>query len=76
MMSQNEALHAICMSLSVKMALGVGLFTNAVNSMGTERHQSIFQAAWNREVCHKALLESQETFNNVDFSFRLLHVWQ
>lgn len=52
MMSQNEALHAICMSLSVKMALGVGLFTNAVNSMGTERHQSIFQAAWNREVCH------------------------
>ncbi|CAO1355326.1 unnamed protein product [Diamesa hyperborea] len=50
MMSQNEALHAICMSLSVKMALGVGLFTNAVNSMGTERHQSIFQAAWNREI--------------------------
>lgn len=53
MMSQNEALHAICMSLSVKMALGVGLFTNAVNAMGTERHQKIFQAAWNREVCYK-----------------------
>lgn len=72
MMSQNEALHAICMSLSVKMALGVGLFTNAVNAMGTERHQSIFQAAWNREVCLKFDISK---LNNIWFIiFRLLHV--
>ena len=73
MMSQNEALHAICMSLSVKMALGVGLFTNAVNAMGTERHQSIFQAAWNREVCH-CLLRLLAHYIIFCLFFRLLHV--
>lgn len=49
-MSQNEALHAICPSLSVKMALGIGLFINCLVAMGTERHRHIEDAAWNREV--------------------------
>lgn len=49
-MSVNEAVHAVCPSISVKLALGVGLFTNALLAMGTERHLPIYQAAWKREV--------------------------
>lgn len=49
-MSINEALHAICPNLSIKIALGVGLFTNAILAMGTERHMPIFHGAFNREV--------------------------
>lgn len=49
-MSINEALHAICPSLSVKLALGVGLFTNALLAMGTDRHLDTYRKAWNREV--------------------------
>ncbi|XP_063699485.1 peroxisomal acyl-coenzyme A oxidase 3 isoform X2 [Culicoides brevitarsis] len=50
LMSVNEALFAICPSLSVKMALGIGLFTNAILAMGSERHMPIFHGAFNREV--------------------------
>lgn len=50
MMIQNEAFHAIDPSLSIKMALGIGLFTNALLAMGSERHDRIYQAAWNREI--------------------------
>uniref|UniRef100_A0A336MWM8 Acyl-coenzyme A oxidase n=1 Tax=Culicoides sonorensis TaxID=179676 RepID=A0A336MWM8_CULSO len=50
LMSVNEALHAICPNLSIKIALGVGLFTNAILAMGTERHMPIFKAAFTREV--------------------------
>ncbi|XP_035915994.1 peroxisomal acyl-coenzyme A oxidase 3 [Anopheles stephensi] len=50
LMSINEALHAVCPSLSVKIALGVGLFTNSLLAMGTERHQDIYNKAWNREI--------------------------
>ncbi|KAL5280044.1 ACOX3 family protein [Megaselia abdita] len=46
----NEALHAYSPSLSVKIALGVGLFNNALIAMGTERHQKYYKAAWNREI--------------------------
>lgn len=50
MMSQNEAFHAICPSLSVKMALGIGLFCNALIALGSERHRTIYDAAMNGEV--------------------------
>lgn len=50
LMSVNEALHSVCPSLSVKIALGVGLFNNALLAMGTERHMKYYKAAWNREV--------------------------
>lgn len=33
-MSINEALRSVCPSLSVKIALGVGLFNNALLAMG------------------------------------------
>lgn len=50
LMSINEALHAVCPSMSVKIALGVGLFTNSLLAMGTERHSAVYNAAWNREI--------------------------
>lgn len=49
-MSINEALHSYCPSLSVKIALGIGLFNNALMAMGTERHSQYYNAAWNREI--------------------------
>lgn len=50
MMSQNEAFHSFCPSLSVKMALGIGLFCNALIGLGSERHRKIYDAAMNGEV--------------------------
>ncbi|XP_035783311.1 peroxisomal acyl-coenzyme A oxidase 3-like [Anopheles albimanus] len=50
LMSINEALHAVCPSMSVKIALGVGLFTNSLLAMGTDRHQDTYNKAWNREI--------------------------
>ncbi|XP_059613387.1 peroxisomal acyl-coenzyme A oxidase 3 [Phlebotomus argentipes] len=50
LMSVNEALHAICPSLSVKIAVGVGLFQNALRAMGTEQHSWFYNAAWSREI--------------------------
>uniref|UniRef100_A0A1I8Q5I1 Acyl-coenzyme A oxidase n=1 Tax=Stomoxys calcitrans TaxID=35570 RepID=A0A1I8Q5I1_STOCA len=50
LMGINEALHIYCPSLSVKIALGVGLFNNAIRAMGTERHMKYYEAAWNREI--------------------------
>lgn len=49
-MSINEALRTVCPSLSVKMALGVGLFNNTLLAMGTERHKKYYEAAWNGEI--------------------------
>lgn len=49
-MSVNEALRSVCPSLSVKIALGVGLFNNALLAMGTERHNKYYEAAWNGQV--------------------------
>lgn len=49
-MSINEALRSVCPSLSVKIALGVGLFNNALLAMGTERHIKYYEAAWKGEV--------------------------
>lgn len=50
MMHQNEAFHAFCFSLSVKMALGIGLFCNALLALGSERHEKVYKAALNGEV--------------------------
>lgn len=49
-MSINEAIRSVCPSLSVKIALGVGLFNNALLAMGTERHSKYYEAAWKGEV--------------------------
>lgn len=49
-MSINEALRSVCPSLSIKIALGVGLFNNALLAMGTERHEKYYVAAWKGEV--------------------------
>lgn len=49
-MSINEALRSVCPSLSVKIALGVGLFNNALLAMGTDRHNKYYEAAWKGEV--------------------------
>lgn len=50
LMSINEAIHAICPNLSVKIALGVGLFTNSVTAMGTERHLDVIDAAFKHDI--------------------------
>jgi hypothetical protein len=50
MMHQNEAFHAVDFSLSIKMALGIGLFCNALLALGSERHEKIYRAALNGEV--------------------------
>lgn len=49
-MTINEALHSICPSFSVKVALGIGLFNNALAAMGTQRHAKYSTAAWKREI--------------------------
>lgn len=49
-MSINEAFRSVCPSLSVKVALGFGLFNNALLAMGTERHEKYYKAAWKGEV--------------------------
>ncbi|KAM8714913.1 hypothetical protein ACLKA7_002029 [Drosophila subpalustris] len=50
LMHINEALASYSSSLSVKIALGVGLFNNAIRAMGTEKHTKYIDAAWNREI--------------------------
>lgn len=62
MMSQNEAFHAICPSLSVKMALGIGLFCNALLALGSERHRKVYDAAMNGEV---RMIAVAEPFSNL-----------
>lgn len=49
-MSVNEAMHALCPSFSVKIALGIGLFNNAILAMGTERHLKYYKPACEREI--------------------------
>lgn len=50
LMSINEAIRSVCPSLSVKIALGIGLFNNALLAMGTERHEKYYEAAWKGQV--------------------------
>lgn len=49
-MSVNEAIAMFSPSLSVKFAVGVSLFANAVLSLGTERHQYIYTDVWNGKI--------------------------
>lgn len=56
-MTFNEALHAVCPSLSIKMALGIGLFNNALLAMGTERHAKYYDAAWQGKVRTKSMYQ-------------------
>ncbi|KAK9729818.1 Acyl-CoA oxidase [Popillia japonica] len=50
MMTVNEAIAVCFPDVSVKYAIGVSLFTNTLQTLGTERHQHMFQAAWNRQI--------------------------
>lgn len=78
-MSINEALRSVCPSLSVKIALGVGLFNNALLAMGSERHSKYYEAAWKGEV------NTISIFLSISFNYfrdifvlplhRLSHVW-
>ncbi|KAF2895680.1 hypothetical protein ILUMI_10460 [Ignelater luminosus] len=50
LMTINEALAAAYPDVSVKQALGVFLFQNTLATLGTERHQHIIEALWNRQI--------------------------
>jgi len=49
-MSVNEATNMYSPSLSVKFALGVSLFANAILSLGTERHKQFYQDVWDGKI--------------------------
>lgn len=49
-MAANEALVVVFPDVSIKLGLGFSLFTNALLSMGTERHQPIYKAAWGGHI--------------------------
>lgn len=55
-MSVNEAIAMYSPSLSVKFAVGVSLFANAVLSLGTDRHQYIYTNVWNGKVSSDFLM--------------------
>jgi acyl-CoA oxidase len=50
MMILNEAIAALNLNVSVKFAVGVSLFANAILSLGTERHLPLYKAAWRGEI--------------------------
>lgn len=50
MMMLNEAIAALNLNVSVKFAVGVSLFANALLKLGTERHLPLYKAAWRGEV--------------------------
>ncbi|XP_012277818.1 peroxisomal acyl-coenzyme A oxidase 3 [Orussus abietinus] len=49
-MALNEATNVVNPSLSVKVAIGIYLFSNALLSLGTERHLPIYEAIWNKKM--------------------------
>ncbi|CAH0701547.1 unnamed protein product [Spodoptera exigua] len=50
-MTINEAVQSLNPSVSVKMAIGIYLFSNALLSLGTERHRKFYEATFvNRET--------------------------
>lgn len=49
-MTLNESVHSVCPNLSVKIALGIGLFNNALLALGTERHIKYYEAARNGKL--------------------------
>lgn len=50
MMTFNEAIAALNPNVSIKFAVGVSLFANAILSLGTERHLPLYKAAWCGEI--------------------------
>ncbi|XP_030762697.1 peroxisomal acyl-coenzyme A oxidase 3 isoform X1 [Sitophilus oryzae] len=50
MMTVNEALAVAFPDVSIKHAVGIGLFKNALSTLGTERHQHFVDASWNNQV--------------------------
>jgi acyl-CoA oxidase len=52
MMTINEALAVTFPDVSVKHAVGIGLFKNTLTTLGTERHQHFLDAAWSGKVKH------------------------
>ncbi|XP_023703178.1 peroxisomal acyl-coenzyme A oxidase 3 isoform X4 [Cryptotermes secundus] len=50
MMNLNEAMAVLNLNVSIKFALGVSLFANAILSLGTERHLPLYKAAWRGEI--------------------------
>lgn len=50
LMTVNEALVIVFPDLSIKLGLGFSLFTNALLSMGTERHKPIYESAWKGQI--------------------------
>ena len=49
-MTLNEATEMVSTCASVKLAIGVGLFTNALLNLGTERHLKFYTEAWSGKV--------------------------
>jgi acyl-CoA oxidase len=50
MMTINEALAVTFPDVSVKHAVGIGLFKNTLTTLGTERHQHFLDAAWSGKI--------------------------
>ncbi|CAB0036875.1 unnamed protein product [Trichogramma brassicae] len=50
MMALNEATCLVDPTLSVKIAIGIYLFSNTILSLGTERHLPIFHDVWNKKL--------------------------
>ncbi|GLV34138.1 uncharacterized protein CBL_00067 [Carabus blaptoides fortunei] len=50
LMTANEALVVLFPDVSIKLGLGYSLFTNALLSMGTERHKEIYKVAWAGQI--------------------------
>lgn len=58
LMTMNEALAVCYPEVSIKNALGMGLTTNTLSTLGTERHRHVFEAVWNKKVLHPFLSDS------------------
>ncbi|PSN39168.1 Peroxisomal acyl-coenzyme A oxidase 3 [Blattella germanica] len=50
MFNLNEAIAVLDLNVSVKFALGISLFANAILSLGTERHLPYYEAVWRGEI--------------------------
>lgn len=50
-MTLNEAMEMVSTCASVKLAIGVGLFSNALLNLGTEKHLKFYTEAWSGKVC-------------------------